>query len=198
MRSEEVIGIAPQTDFTVARVNQEFRNHSALGFIFVNRQDDSSVTLDDGDDDHYNRTYGIDGRLGIGDDLVFSGFVARTKTPGLKGKDHSFRFGADYNSEKWSSRGFYTEVGENFNPEVGFLARDGYRKADAFVLRRIRPEDLFGFYELRPHVAYRSFWGFDGFHETGFIHVDNHWEWRNATEVHTGVNFTHEGQYLQG
>ena len=48
--------------------------------------------------------------------------------------------------------GASTEVGEGFNPEVGFLARVGYRKADFFVLRAIRPERLWGLQELRPDL----------------------------------------------
>ena len=47
--------------------------------------------------------------------------------------------------------------------------------------------------EIRPHVSYDGFWGGDGLHETGFLHVDSHWEWQSGFEVHTGVNFLHEG-----
>ena len=60
-------------------------------------------------------------------------------------------------------------------------------------MRAIRPKDLLGFHELRPHVSYNSVWDFDGYKETQYIHVDTHWEWRNGFQVHTGVNFTEEG-----
>jgi hypothetical protein len=46
---------------------------------------------------------------------------------------------------------------------------------------------------VRPHASYRSFWGFDGFQETGYVHLDNHWQFRNSYEVHTGMNLTLEG-----
>ena len=37
-------------------------------------------------------------------------------------------------------------------------------------------------------------WGItDGLYETGRWHVDQHFEWKNSTELHTGMNFTHEG-----
>ena len=48
-------------------------------------------------------------------------------------------------------------------------------------------------HELRPHIAYRGYWGEDGLYETGFWHIDNHWEWKSGFEVHTGVNSLHEG-----
>jgi hypothetical protein len=84
-------------------------------------------------------------------------------------------------------------VGDRFNPEVGFLTRRGYRKADGFVMTRFRPARFMGIQELRPHVLSRHYWGFDDLHETGFTHMDMHWEWRNGYEVHTGVNLTQEG-----
>ena len=97
-------------------------------------------------------------------------------------------------SEQWSSSLSYTEVADNFNPEVGFLSRSAYKKASFRVLRYIRPNDLWGLHEIRPHVSYTSHWRHsDGFHESELIHVDSHWEWSDSAEIHTGVNFTYEG-----
>ena len=58
-------------------------------------------------------------------------------------------------------------------------------------MTRFRPKRIFQ--ELRPHVTVRGFWGFDGFQETGYAHIDNHWQFKDSTEVHTGVNLTQEG-----
>ena len=121
MRSDAVAGVAPENDYTVARVNREFANRSSLGAIFVNREGDGSIN-NNKDDDH-NRAYAIDGRIGIGANGSISGYLAKTETPGLTGKDHSFRVTGVYNSEKWTNRFNYTEVGIDFNPEVGFLKR---------------------------------------------------------------------------
>ena len=191
MRSEAVRGVAPENDYSVVRVSQELGNRTSIGGIVVNRQGDGSVIGDD--DDDYNRTYGIDGQWGIGEKITLSGFVAKTDTPGLSGRDHAMRVRGDYNSEKWLFQGSYSQVAENFNPEVGFLSRTDYKQVSLFGLRRIRPDNLWGLHELRPHIAYRGFWNFDGVWETGFLHVDNHWEWESGFEIHTGVNFLHEG-----
>ena len=52
---------------------------------------------------------------------------------------------------------------------------------------------MWGLHELRPHISYRGYWDFDGFQETGFLHIDNHWEWKSGLEIHTGINFSHDG-----
>jgi hypothetical protein len=191
MQSEAAPGVAPGNAYTVARFSQELPSRSSIGALFVNRDGDGSFLVDEDDDE--NRTYAVDGRWGIGDNLSLETWIARTETPGLEGKDTAFAVKSEYSSETWSSRLNYTEVGGDFNPEVGFLERSDYRRGEAFAMRRIRPDDLWGLYELRPHVSYTGFWNFDGFHETGFLHVDNHFEWRSGLEIHTGVNFTHEG-----
>ena len=78
---------------------------------------------------------------------------------------------------------------------MGFLARRAYRKASARTLRRIRPKNLWGLHELRPHISYFGYWGYgDGYHESDFLHIDNHWEWKSGLEIHTGINFTPRGR----
>lgn len=191
MRSDAVPGIAPRNDYSVARVNQEFGNRSSIGGIVVSRDGDGSNGVDPGDD--YNRSYGLDGRWNIDNSLVLSGFVAKTHTPGRRGKDHSYKIALDQDTENWANSIAYTEVSEDFNPEVGFLRRTAYRRGQFRLFRRIRPENAWGLQELRPHISYSGFWDLDGFYESGFLHVDNHFEWKNGYEIHTGVNFVHEG-----
>jgi hypothetical protein len=191
MRSEAVEGIAPGNAFTVARVNQELPNRSAIGAMFINRQGDGSYLVTADDDE--NQTYAIDGRWGIGDNLLLSAWAAQTSTPGLNGRDDAFALRADYDSSTWSYRMNYTEVGGDFNPEVGFLSRTEYQRIEGFVMRRIRPDKLWDLLEVRPHSSYNGYWDFDGFQETGFWHNDVHWAFRNGHEVHTGVNFTRSG-----
>jgi hypothetical protein len=191
MRADGVDGAVPQNDFTVARVNQELPNRSSVGAILISRDGDGS--LSGNKDNDYNRTYAVDGQWGIGENLTLRSYVAKTETPGMRGDDGAYRLNASYDSAQWANSIGYTKVGENFNPEVGFLRRSNYEKAEFRIFRRYRPEDTWGLYELRPHVAFNGYWDDQGFWESGFTHVDNHWEWHNGIEVHTGVNFTHEG-----
>lgn len=189
MQTESVGDSVQANNFTVARFNRELPNRSAFGAMFINRQGTGDLAAD-GD---YNRTVAIDGRFGIGKYGLISGFAARTFTPGLEDAQYAFNASTEYNSEKLLLFASYTEVAENFNPEVGFLRRSDFRSIQTRILRRIRPEDFLGILELRPHISYTGYWSFNGFHESGHLHFDNHWQWKNGYEVHTGINFTHEG-----
>jgi hypothetical protein len=179
--------------FTVARVNHEFAGtRTSLGGAFVNR----SKTQDRGDD--HNSVFALDGKIGLGNKAQIDAFIAKSNTPGMEGGaggDVALRFRFNHSWNGWNNYIGYTQQGEDFNPEVGFLQRTAFRKLEALVFKVIRPEKdlLGGLLEVRPHVSYRGFWDFNGFMETMFLHVDNHWVWKNGYEVHTGVNFTKEG-----
>ena len=192
MRSKAVGGAAPGNDYSVARINHELPNRSGIGLLAVNRQGDGSHLAEKNDD--HNRTYAIDGRWGIGEHLGLSAWLAKTDSPGLSGSDHAFKVAASHSTERWWKNVGFTEVATNFNPEVGFLRRTAYRRVGASIGRRIRPGNLWGLHEIRPHIGYVGFWGYDDdYHETNWLHVDTHWEWNSGLEIHTGVNFTHEG-----
>ena len=182
--------LTPSNNFTVARVRQDFVNRSNIGAVFVNRQATGHLA---GDRD-FNRSYAVDGRLGIGQEGTISGFVAGTQTPDVKGDTHAYNLSGEYDTESYRVTLGYTEVGPNFNPEVGFYSRRGYQRANALVFTTFRPENFIGMHEIRPHVSHYTIWNFDtGQQESQFTHIDTHWEWQNGYEVHTGVNVFKEG-----
>ena len=64
------------------------------------------------------------------------------------------------------------------------------------VFSTLRPDDFWGVHEFRPHISHFTIFDFDnGWQETQFTHIDNHIEWRNGYEIHTGVNVTREGVF---
>lgn len=197
MQTEEVAGVAPANNFSVARIRKDLPNRTSFGAFVANRLSTTTETPSDPDieamqDD--NQTVALDGRVGIGQYGQLSGFVARTFSPHLNGDEYAYNVSAEYNSEAWLLNATFTEVAENFNPEMGFLRRSSaYRKFSGLVFHTYRPENILGLHELRPHVSYQGYWDFDGFQETGRWHIDNHWEWESGFEVHTGLNLTREG-----
>jgi len=176
-----------KNNFTVARVNHNFGGtRSSLGGIFVNR-----AGLGEMDDD-YNRVYAMDGKWGIGNKATINGFVAKSVTPGIENGDHAFKILGNYEWSGWNINAGYTEVGEGFNPEVGFLQRTAFRKPEFLVFKAHRFKNAGQMLEIRPHVSYRGYWNFDDQLITSFLHVDNHWVFKSGFEVHTGINFTTE------
>ena len=187
MWTEEVSDAGVEANnFTVARVNHEFKGRTALGAAVINKEGLQS--------DDFNRTLALDGKLGLGKKARMSGFFAHTSDPNDTINANSFKFQTDYNWNNWELRGAYTEVGQGFNPEVGFLLRSAFRKPEGLVLYHLRPKNPDSkILEYRPHISYRGYWNFDGFLETSFLHLDNHFEWKSGIELHTGVNITKEG-----
>ncbi len=197
-------GIAiERNNFSVARVNHQFASRSFIGAAFMNRE--SLGGLEEGvsptNQNDYNRTFAVDGRLGIGKKAQLSGFAAMTSSPGdgtlnvSSVEDHAYKFQANYSWNGWRLNAAYTEVAENFNPELGFLSRTAFRKPEFLIFYQWRAKEgnKLNFLENRPHISYRGFWNFDDFLETSFLHIDNHWVWRNGFEIHTGLNITTEG-----
>ena len=189
MRTEGVEGVSQENDYAVARLSRDLPNRSSLGGIVVSRDGRG------GDESHEDSNRTLPRRsLGIGEYGLIQGFVAKTYTPGTEDDEHAFRLGGSYDSERWSLLRELHRGGGRLQPGGGFSGSQRVSQTvDVFVLRRIRPDNLWGLLEIRPHVSYRGYWDFDGFQETGFLHIDTHWEWRNAYELHTGVNFTREG-----
>ena len=182
---------APSNNFTVARVRQDFvNNRSNVGAMIVNRSSTGSLAAD-GD---YNRSYAVDGRWGVGQTVTFSGFAAETETPNINSDTHAYAGVASYDSERYRFRGGFTEVGPNFNPEVGFYARRGHRRLDGNVRTAFRPDNSWGIHELTPHASHYTIFNFDtGQQETQYTHLDSTMEWRNGSRLSTAVNFTKEG-----
>lgn len=175
-----------KNNFNVARINHQLAQRSSVGAIFVSRT--GMETAND-----YNRTYGLDGKWGIGKKATISGYYAKTESPDDSLNNRSFKLSGNYEWNGLRATVGYTEVGEGFNPEVGYLFRKGYRKPEFLLFQQVRMKGKFGFLELRPHVSYRGYWKYSDFLETSFLHVDNHWVWINGLEIHTGINFTTEG-----
>jgi Domain of unknown function (DUF5916) len=182
-------GRLPGSNFTVARVSRDLPNRSSVGAFFANRIGVGRYSPDR----DYNRTYAIDGKAGIKQHTVLSSFFSKTDTPGVHDNDLAYNIRSRTSVPRFDLELGYQEVGSAFNPEVGFLTRRGYRKPDARILTRWRPHAL-KLQEVRPHTSYRAFYGIhDDLLESMQWHIDNHWQFRNSAEVHTGMNITEEG-----
>ena len=79
----------------------------------------------------YNRTFAVDGRVGLGDAWTIDWWGATTQTPNRSGDELGYSARAAYTTRDWNNSVRFLQIGEDFNPEVGFLSRPaGYRFYD--------------------------------------------------------------------
>jgi hypothetical protein len=164
--------------YSVGRVARELGSRSRVGAIAVQRMatDDAS---------NRNGTYGGDVRWGIGDAWTVDAWGAKTETPGRRGNDAAYSARVDYTTATWGNGVRFAHVGDDFNPEVGFLNRfGGYRLYDVNVMWKYRRPAWRWFKEWTPHTSYRGYYGLDGFLESRRIHIDL-----------TEVNFADGGRF---
>ena len=189
----ESLGATTGNNFTAARMARDLPNRSGVGAMFVNRTGTGALA----GDHNYNRTFGVDGKLGIREAGTISAFAARTETPGLTGHDYAYSSSFDYRTRTYETTVSYAEVGDNFNPEVGFLERpDGYRQINTTLRRHLRTPGLarLGLREFEPHASYESYWGFDGLQETATLHIDGRWDFEKGYQfTSTALNVQYEG-----
>ena len=187
MVSDEVADVTGKNNYSVLRLKKELPNRTHIGGMYT--------ALDhQGKNGYLNQSYAIDAQLGLGELSKLVGFVGLTDTPGLNNDNaYAYKLEAARDAKEISSSLSYTEVGANFNPEMGYLKRENYRKWSGRIFTRFRPQNKFGILEIRPHINYDGYWKLDGFQESGRWHIDNHWEFRSGFEIHTGMNLVKEG-----
>ncbi len=151
MQTREVDGRAPANNYSVARFSREFANRTTIGLIGVNRQSMSKFA----GQSEYNRAYGADANIGIGRYANWFNYIARTKSPGKTSSQHA---GASYfvfDDSTNEVEGSYREVGRNFNPEVGFVNRVGYRYTIYGYRHRFFPNSGW-IRSIEPHFSVRE------------------------------------------
>ena len=126
----------PATNFAVARVRRDIFRRSAIGAIATRR---SHVTSGPGVGTGSGETYGVDGQFAFLTNLSVTAFWARTQTPGRVGSDSTYRLNGGWNGDRWGAMAESMMIGEHFNPELGFVRRDNFRKGRAALRFSPRP-----------------------------------------------------------
>ncbi len=167
----------PSTNFTVLRLKQDIFRKSYVGMIFTNKSPADTGTV--------NQVAGADIELStsrfMGNrNLVFHSYYMKTIAPFPQANDHAFRAFVDYPNDLFDNFISYMEVGENFNPEMGFVWRRNIRTVYGHVRFMPRPN----FLNIRKFIFQLR-----GYYTTDFDNVlqTRDWEFRPfAFVLHTG------------
>ena len=129
------------TNFGVVRVKRDILRRSYVGFIGTRRSPAAPAPAG-GVVDHPhpgdNSLLGVDANLSFFVNLNILGYYAETRTPGRDGDDRSYRARFDYDSDRLGLQFDHLKVGEDFNPEAGFMRRSDFVEnfAQARISRR--------------------------------------------------------------
>ncbi|HXG90515.1 MAG TPA: DUF5916 domain-containing protein [Vicinamibacterales bacterium] len=132
---DETLSRTPDTNFTVVRIKRDILRRSTIGAMFTNRSDG---VLRPGS----NQGYGVDGQFSFYQNVSLGAYYARTATTGLSRDDDSYQAKFDYSADRYGARLDYLKVGDNFNPEVGFLRRDNFNRSFAQLRFSPRPKSM--------------------------------------------------------
>ena len=128
-------GVATSTNFTVMRIKRDILRRSRIGGIFTGR---SASTKGPGG----NQVYGLDAAFSFYDNVNFTGYYTKSQTSGLVGDDESYQAAFTYNGDLYAFQLDHLLVGDNFNPEIGFMRRDDFRRTYTAAQYSPRPQSL--------------------------------------------------------
>lgn len=158
--------IAPGNNFSAVRVQREV-GRSNFGAMFVNRQGVGSLAPAD----DYNRAYGLDVAWQATTNGKAFAFIARTDSPQAKGgSDYAGRASYTYANATNSGSVAFAQVGERFNPEVGFLPRRAYKQIDTRYNFSYQPKRWPWIRRFSPHANFSAYTDLDNRLETSRGH----------------------------
>jgi hypothetical protein len=134
---DEPISGSPDTNFTVLRVKRDVLRRSSIGAMFTNRSPAAAASGG-------NQAAGADAAFSFFNALTMGGYYARTATRGLTRDTDSYQARADFSPDRYGAQIEYLKVGDNFNPEVGFIRRDNIRRSFGSARFSPRPKNIRG------------------------------------------------------
>ncbi len=132
---EEPTSRTPATNFSVVRVKRDVLRRSTIGAMLMNRSQSAAGAGG-------NQAAGVDMAVNLYTNVSLSGYYAQTSTPGLRGDAASYFGRFEYGGDRYGARAEYLVVGDNFNPEVGFVRRDNFARTFGSLRFSPRPKRM--------------------------------------------------------
>jgi len=123
------------TTYSVVRLKRDVLGRSSIGALFTDR---SIAVAGAG----ASRSYGLDASFSFLENLDLGAYWARTDTPDLDGDDTSWQTSASWQGDRYGASASRLEVGDAFNPEIGFLRRSDFAKTSGSMRFSPRPASI--------------------------------------------------------
>ena len=123
------------TNYSVLRLKRDVLRRSSIGAMFTNRSVGASGAGS-------NQVYGIDAEFGFYENLELGGYWARSETAALTENQESWQAAMNYAGDRYGAGLSMLSVGEDFNPEIGFLRRSDFRKSAGSLRFSPRPASI--------------------------------------------------------
>ncbi|MBM3779645.1 MAG: carbohydrate binding family 9 domain-containing protein [Acidimicrobiia bacterium] len=181
IRSGDAPGVqVAATNFAVARVKRDVFRRSSVGALVTHRSAGERIA-------GRNAAYGVDGTFAFYSSLNINTYWARTDSGSLRGDEDSYRAQLDYAGDRYGLQLEHLYVGDNFNPEVGFVSRDDLRRSFAQARFSPRPRSS-------RHVRKYSWTGSAEYIEDAAGRVETReLDGQFAIEFHNGDRFSVSG-----
>ncbi|MFT5435193.1 MAG: hypothetical protein ACI9OJ_005910, partial [Myxococcota bacterium] len=149
-------------NFGVFRVRRNVLTSSDVGVMFISRQPTSAGSRGDG-----GYTFGTDANFRVSN-LLMNSYVARTANDGGTGNQNAGFLQFAWRDPLWSASTLFKQVGDGFEPEVGFVDRRGIRRWFATIAAHPQP-NLPGVLEVNPYLDFDVFSDLDWTLETRIL-----------------------------
>ncbi|MDX5479271.1 MAG: carbohydrate binding family 9 domain-containing protein, partial [Cyclobacteriaceae bacterium] len=138
--SDEERGIVGK-NFTVAALQKKVFSRSNVGLIMINRESLNAATGQTlFEENAYNRLLGLDYNL-ASEDNRWTGkfFYHKTFENNNPTNSDALHGQLNYNNLNWSASLSYSDIGENFDPKVGFAPRNDYKRLASRLIYQFFP-----------------------------------------------------------
>jgi hypothetical protein len=126
----------PRQNFTVVCLKRDILAKSSIGIIGTSRDGWDNVVKRKAvnrnlisDAAEYNRVVAADINLSLGSYSRLTGFIGKSQTNGLRGKDYAGTAFFSHDRDRWGISLGYTDIQDHFEAQIGFLQRTGVRKS---------------------------------------------------------------------
>jgi len=183
-RADAAVG-APSTNFSVVRLKRDILKQSSVGVLFTNRSQSLNA-------DGANQTLGADAAFTFYRHLTINTYIARTRTEGRQGDDASYRGDVQWAGDRYGFEAEHLVVERNFNPEVGFLRREDFRRSFGMFRFSPRPAGPSPIRKYHFETSFDYFTDTGGRLETQLAAVETGMELQNGDEWRVQVKNNYE------